>query len=117
MAVWHTARTMRWSTKAVIAAALIAALFVVAVPVALFAGVILMLLGHVVGGLALFGASILAAIAAVTIASLSGVRHLRKMITQVTQRNDTLFTPRDDDLYTQRDDHVVRLSRGEYDYE
>jgi uncharacterized membrane protein YdjX (TVP38/TMEM64 family) len=125
MAVWHTAHTMRWSTKAVIAAALVAALFVVAVPVALFVGVILMILGHVVGGFALFGASILAAVAAVTIASMSGVRHLRKMVTQVTQRGDnlftqqdaSLFTQRDDDLFTQRDDHVVRLSRGEYSYE
>ncbi len=117
MAVWHAGRAMRWSTKAVIAAALIAALFVVAVPVALFVGVILMLLGHVIGGLALFGASILAAVAAVAIASLSGVRHLRKMITQVTQRNDDLFTERDDNLFTQSDDHVVRLSQSEYSYE
>jgi hypothetical protein len=82
MAVWYTARTMRRSTKLVIAAALLAVLLVAAVPVALFVGLILMLLGHVVGGLALFGASILAAVAAVVIASLSGVRHLRKMLAQ-----------------------------------
>ena len=86
----------------VIAAALLAVLLVAAVPVALFVGVILMLLGHVVGGLALFGASILAAVAAVVIASLSGVRHLRKMVSRVMN---------------ERDLRVVQLGRGEYDHE
>jgi uncharacterized membrane protein YdjX (TVP38/TMEM64 family) len=89
---------MRWSAKAVIAAALLAVLFVAAVPVALFIGVVMMLLGHVVGGLALFGASILAAAAAVVIASLTGVRHLRKLVTQ-------------------RGNRIVRLGRGEYHYD
>jgi hypothetical protein len=41
----------------------------------------MMLLGHVVGGLILFGGSILAAVAAVTLAGLSGVRHLRRLVT------------------------------------
>jgi len=82
MAGWDAARTMRRSTKLVIAAALLAVLLVAAVPVALFVGVIMMLLGHIVGGLALFGASILAAVAAVVIASLSGVRHLRRMLNE-----------------------------------
>ena len=98
MAVWHTARTMRGSTKLVIAAALLAVLLVAAVPVALFAGVILMLLGHVVAGLALFGGSILAAVTAVTVASLGGVRHLRKLVSQPGHR-------------------VVQLGRGEYHYD
>ena len=78
-----------------IAAAILAAVLVAAVPVALFVGVIMMLLGHVVGGLALFGASILAAAAAVVIASLSGVRHLRKMVTERSFR-------------------VVQVGHGEY---
>src|SRR5215472_6607948 len=82
MAAWYTVRSMRWSTRAVIAAAVLAVLLVLAVPVALFVGVIMMLLGHVVGGLALFGASILAAVAAVAVASLSGVRHLRRMLNE-----------------------------------
>lgn len=86
----------------VIAAALLAVLLVAAVPVALFVGVIMMLLGHVIGGLALFGTSILAAAAAVVIASLSGVRHLRKMVSRVMN---------------ERDLRVVQLGRGEYDYE
>jgi hypothetical protein len=98
MAVWYAARTMRWSTKMLIVAALLAVLLVAAVPVALLAGVVLVLLGHVVGGLALFGASILAAVAAVVITSLSGARHLRKVVTQ-------------------RGFRVVQLGQGEYHYD
>jgi hypothetical protein len=98
MAVWYAARRMHWSTKVVIAAGLLAVLLVAAVPVALFVGVVMMLLGHIVGGLALFGASILAAGAAVVIASLSGARHLRKLVTQGGHR-------------------VVRLGRGQYYYD
>jgi uncharacterized membrane protein YdjX (TVP38/TMEM64 family) len=89
---------MRWPARVAIAAALVAVLLVAAVPVALFVGVIMMLLGHVVGGLALFGASILAAAAAVVIASVSGVRQLRKLVTQ-------------------RDYRIVQLGRGEYYYD
>jgi uncharacterized membrane protein len=102
MAVWSTTRATRWSTKAVIAAALLAALLVAAVPVALFAGVILMLLGHVVAGLALFGASTLAAATAVVVASMGGVRHLRKLV-----------SARD----FAQDYRVVQLGRGEYHYD
>jgi len=101
MSVWYQAqgtRKMSWRAKAVIALGLLAVLLVAAVPVALFAGLILMLLGHVVGGLALFGASILAAAAAVTIAMLTGVSHLRKLISQ-------------------QSDRVLRLRRGDYFFE
>lgn len=94
---YAAAPAVRWSTRVVLALALIAVLLVAAVPLALFVSLILMLFGHIVGGLALFGASILAAIAAVAIASLSGVRHLRKMIAQ-------------------RGFRVVRLGSGEYTY-
>jgi hypothetical protein len=97
------ARTMGWSTKAVIAVGLLAVLLVAAVPAALFVGLIMVLLGHVVGGLALFGASILAAVAAVVIAGMSGVRHLRKMVRQQGYR-------------AQRGYQAVRLGRGEYEY-
>jgi uncharacterized membrane protein YdjX (TVP38/TMEM64 family) len=100
MALWYTARTMRGSTMLVIAAAVLAVLLVLAVPVALFVGVIMMLLGHIAGGLALFGGSVLAACAAVVIASMSGVRHLRKLITQRTDR-----------------ERVVRLGRADYYYD
>ena len=98
MAVRYADRTKRWSSKVVIAVALLAVLLVAAVPVALFVGLILMLLGHVVGGLALFGASMLAAGAAVVIASLIGVRHLRRLVTECGFG-------------------VVRLGRGDYHYD
>ena len=107
MAVGYTARTMRtmsWSTKAVIAAALLAVLLVAAVPVALLVGLFLMLFGHVVVGLALFGASILAAIVAVVIASMSGVRQLRKMIRQHGYNVSQLHK-------------VTQLGQGDYYYE
>ena len=107
MAVGYTARTMRtmsWSTKAVIAAALLAVLLVAAVPVALLVGVFMMLFGHVIAGLALFGGSILAATVAGVIASMSGVRQLRKLVRRhgynVTQLHK-----------------VTQLGQGDYYYE
>jgi hypothetical protein len=108
MAAWYSDRTMGWSGKMVIAAVVLAVLLVAAVPVAFVAGVILMLFGHVIVGLALFGASVLAAVAGVVIASMSGVRHLRKMVSElVGQRGNG------DRGYG---DRVVQLDRGEYDY-
>jgi hypothetical protein len=82
MTDWFAERTPDRSAKAVIAVTLFALLLVAAVPVALLAGVVLMMLGHVVGGLALFGGSILAAAAAVAFAGMSGTRHLRKLLTR-----------------------------------
>jgi uncharacterized membrane protein YdjX (TVP38/TMEM64 family) len=107
MAVGYTARTMRtmsWSTKALIAAALLAVLLVAAVPVALLVGVFMMLFGHVIAGLALFGGSILAALVAVVIASMSGVRQLRKMIRQHGYNVSQLHK-------------VTQLGQGDYYYE
>ena len=98
MTAWFAARMRGWSAKTVIAAGLLAVLLVAAVPVALLAGVVMVLLGHAVGGLALFGASVLAAVAAVAVAGLSGVRHLRK-------------------LASRRDFRIVQLGRGEYRYD
>ena len=86
MSGWYQTRMVNRSTKVVIALMLFAALMVAAVPVALFAGLVMMLLGHVVGGLALFGGSILAAIAAVAVAGFIGVRHLRTMLTECSFR-------------------------------
>ena len=98
MRVWQTARTMGWSTKAVIALGLLAVLLVAAVPVALLVGLFLMVLGHVVGGLALFGGSILVAIVAVAIAGLSGVQHVRKLVREQSAR-------------------IVQLRRGDYNFD
>lgn len=97
MAAWDSTRRMSWPAKAVIAAGLLAVLLVAAVPAALVVGVVLMLLGHVVGGLALFGASILAAAAAVMLAVSSGVRQLRRLVSRPADR-------------------AVRLRRGDYRY-
>ena len=80
MTGWYAERTPDRSAKAVIAVTLFALLLVAAVPVALLAGVVMMLVGYVVGGLALFGGSILAAAIAVAVAGMSGMRHLRKMV-------------------------------------
>ncbi len=113
MAVGYTARTMRtmsWSTKAVIAAALLAVLLVAAVPVALLVGIFLMLFGHVIVGLALFGASILAAIVAVVIASMSGVRQLRKLVRQHGYRVTDL-------RQASQLHRVTQLHEGDYYYE
>ena len=98
MAGWYMARRPNMSSRVVIALALLAFTLVAAVPVALLVGVILMLLGHVIGGLALFGASIMAAGAAVVIAGLSGVRHLRKLVSQQRHR-------------------VVQLGQGDYRFD
>ena len=79
MTDWYPARKMGWPAKAVIAVGILAVLLVAAIPVAFLAGLIMMLLGHVIGGLAVFGASILAAVVAVVIAGVGGVAQLRKV--------------------------------------
>jgi len=108
MTGWYAERTPDRSAKAVIAVTLLALLLVAAVPVALLAGVVMMLLGHVVGGLALFGGSV---------AGMSGMRHLRKLVAgrsfRVVQLDGSQYTdvaePEGSD-YTD----VVQLDRSEY---
>jgi len=95
MTGWYAERTPGRSAKAVIAVTLLALLLVAAVPAALLAAVIMMILGHVVGGLALFGGSVLAAAVAVALAGMSGMRHLRKLLSGSNFR-------------------VVRLDGGQY---
>jgi len=113
MTGWYVERTPNRSAKAVIAVTLFAVLLVAAVPVALLAGLILMILGHVVGGLALFGGSILAAGAAVTVAGMSGMRHIRRLLSgqgfRVVQLDDNAEEPQGDDYA-----NVVQLDRGQY---
>jgi hypothetical protein len=77
---WHAGRTPDRSARAVIAVTLLALLLVAAVPVALLAAVVMMMLGQVVGGLALFGGSVLAAVVAVALAGMTGMQHLRKLL-------------------------------------
>ena len=117
MTGWYAERTPDGSAKAVIAVMLLALLLVAAVPVALLAGVVMMLLGHVIGGLALFGGSILAAAIAVAVAGMSGMRHLRKLVSgrgfRVVQLDSGQYAdsaePKGSD-YTD----VVALDRSEY---
>ena len=117
MTGWYAERTPDRSAKAVIAVTLLALLLVAAVPVALLAGVVMMMLGHVVGGLGLCGGSILAAAMAVALAGMSGMRHLRKLLSgrsfRVVQLDGSQYAgvaePEGSD-YT----NVVQLDRSQY---
>ena len=117
MTGWYAERMPDRSAKAVIAVTLLALLLVAVVPVALLAGVVMMLLGHVAGGLALFGGSVLAAAIAVALAGITGLRHLRKLVSgrsfRVVQPDGSQYTdaaePGGSD-YT----NVVQLDRSEY---
>jgi uncharacterized membrane protein YdjX (TVP38/TMEM64 family) len=117
MTGWYAERTPDTSAKFVVTLTLLALLLVAAVPVALLAAVIIMLLGHVVGGLALFGGSILVAAIAVALAGMSGMRHLRKLLSgrsfRVVQLDGSQYT---DTVVPQDSDYanVVRLDRSEY---
>ena len=111
MADWYMARRPNMSSRVVIALALLAFALVAAVPVALIAGVIMMLLGHVIGGLALFGGSILAATAAVVLASVTGVRHLRGVVRGMITEYDV--TEHDT---TEHNSQVFQLDRDDYTY-
>ena len=117
MTGWYAERMPDRSGRAVIAVTLLALMLVAAVPVALLAAVVMLILGHVVGGLALFGGSVLAAAIAVAVAGMSGMRHLRKLFSgdsfRVVQLDGSQYTdlaePPDND-YT----NVVQLDRSEY---
>src|SRR5262249_57023173 len=82
MTGWYAERAPDRSAKAVIAVTLLALLLVAVVPVALLAGVVMMMLGHVVGGFALIGGSVLAAAIAVALAGIGGKRRLRKVVSR-----------------------------------
>jgi hypothetical protein len=87
MADWYGARRLNRSARAVIAIALLAVALVAAVPLAFVVGVFMMLFGHIVGGLAVFGGAVLLAMAAVGLAALSGVRHVRHLRDMVVGRD------------------------------
>jgi hypothetical protein len=87
------------------------------VPVALLAAVVMMMLGYVAGGLALFGGSVLAAAVAIAFAGMSVMRHLRKLVSggsfrvvrlDGSQYTDVAEPPGSD--YT----NLVQLDRSEY---
>ena len=117
MTVWYTERTPDRPAKAMIAVMLLALLLVAAVPVALLAAVVMMLLGYVAGGLALFGGSVLAAAIAVTLAGMSGMRQLRKLLSgesfRVVRLDGSQYT---DVAEPESSGHanLVQLDRSEY---
>jgi hypothetical protein len=117
MTGWYAERMPDRSAKAVIAVTLLALLLVAAVPVALLAGVVVMMLGHVVGGLALFGGSVLAAAVAVGLAGVTGIRHLRKLVSgrgfHVVQLDGSQYTDVAEPGGTDYS-NVLQLDRSEY---
>jgi len=117
MSGWYAERMPDRSAKAVIAVTLLALLLVAAVPVALLAAVVMMMLGHLAGGLVLFGGSVLAAAIAVALAGMSGIRHLRKLLSRgsfrVVRLDGSQYT---DFAQPQGSDYanVVQLDRSQY---
>lgn len=113
---WHLERSPGRSAKAMVAVMLLALLLVAAVPVAFLAGLVLMVLGHVAGGFALFGGSVLAAAIAVTLAGMSGVRQLRKLVSgqgfRVVRLDGSQYT--DAEPGGSDHPHVVQLDSGQY---
>ncbi len=117
MTGWYAERAPDRSAKAVIAVTLLALLLVAAVPVALLAAVVIMMLGHVLGGLALFGGSVLAAGIAVALAGMSGLRHLRKLVSghgfRVVQLDGSQYTDAAEPAGSHHA-NVVHLDHSEY---
>jgi len=117
MTGWYAERTPDGPAKAMIAVILLALLLVAAVPVALLAAVVMMMLGYVVGGLALFGGTVLAAAIAVALAGMSGMRQLRKLLSgqsvRVVRLDGSQYT---DVAEPQSSDYanVLQLGRSEY---
>jgi predicted lipid-binding transport protein (Tim44 family) len=77
-----------------------------------------MILGHIVGGLALVGGSVLAAALGVALAAMTGMRHLRKLLSRASfnvvqldhgQQADDIARPNGSDY-----SDVVQLDRSEY---
>ena len=118
MTGWYAERTSARSAKAMIAVTLLALLLVAIVPLALLAGVIMMVLGHVVGGLAVFGGSVLAAAIAISLAGISGMRRIRKLISgpsfRVVPLDSSQFTDVEEPAGGSDYTNVVQLDRSEY---
>jgi hypothetical protein len=116
MTGWYAERMPDRSARVVIAMTLLALLLVAVVPVALLAAVVLMMLGHVIGGLALFGGSVLAAAIAVPLAGMSGMRHLRKLLSGGGFRTVRLDSSQFIGGAEPQSDYasIVQLDRSEY---
>lgn len=86
------------SAKPLILLTTIAVLLLVAVPISILVALFLIVFGHVTGGFAVIGVTVVAAVVAVVAAGASGIRHLRRIVEQKSFR-------------------VVQLGRRDYHYE
>ena len=117
MTRWNAERTAGRPARGVIALTLLALLLVAAVPLALLAGVVIMITGHVVVGLAVFGGSVLAAAVAVALAGMIGMRRLRKLVSGLSFPVVPPDGSQDVDASERAGGghaHVVQLDRSEY---
>ena len=117
MTGWQAGWTPDRPGRAMIAVTLLALLLVAVVPVALLAALVMMMLGHVVGGLALFGGSVLAAALAVALAGMSGMRRLRKLVSGGTFPVVRLDGSQYTDVAESKGSHysnLVQLDRSQY---
>ena len=117
MTGWYAGRTPDRSAKAMIAVMLLALLLVAAVPLALLAALVMMALGYVTGGLALFGGSVLAAAIAVALAGMNGMRQLRKLLPGSSFGVVRLDSSQYTDVAEPEGTHhanLVQLDRSEY---
>jgi hypothetical protein len=117
MTGWYPERTPGRSGQTMIALALLALVLVAVLPVALVAAVVMMLLGYVAGGLALFGGSFLAAAIAVALAGMKGTRQLRKLLSgdsfRVVRLDGSQYTDVAEPAGSQHT-NLVQLDSSEY---
>lgn len=85
------------SAKPLILLTTIAVLLLVAVPISILVALFMIVFGHVTGGFAVIGVTVVAAVLAVVAAGASGVRHLQKVVERKSFR-------------------VVQLGRRDYHY-
>jgi hypothetical protein len=118
MTGWYATQTPGRSAKAVIAVTVLALLLLTAVPAALLAAVIMMILGHVIGGLAVFGGSVLAAAVAVALAGTTAMHQFRQLLSRTSFNVVPLDQSQyaDDSAGADGGDYsdVVQLPRSEY---
>ncbi|NUR63199.1 MAG: hypothetical protein HOV87_31755 [Catenulispora sp.] len=86
------------SAKPLIILTVLAVLLLVAVPVSILVALFMIVFGHVTGGFAVIGVTLLAAIVSVVVAGASGIRHLQRVVEHKSFR-------------------VVQLGKREYHYQ
>jgi uncharacterized membrane protein YdjX (TVP38/TMEM64 family) len=86
------------SAKPLIVLTVLAVLLLVAVPISILVALFMIVFGHVTGGFAVIGVTLLAAIVSVVVAGASGIRHLQRVVEHKSFR-------------------VVQLGKREYHYQ